>query len=226
MIALDDVCIQQGAFRLGPVSLQVPRGCYGVLMGKTGCGKTTLLEAVAGLRPVTAGAIRVRGVDVTRLAPAARDVGYVPQDGALFRTMTVRDNLAFALDLHKVDSAATEARVGELARWLHVEHLLERRAVGLSGGETQRIALGRALAYGPPVLLLDEPLSALDEETRARLIELLRGMRVRRQVTVLHVTHSRREARLLGDIIFRLDAGRIEVARPLVLSPIAQDNLR
>jgi molybdate/tungstate transport system ATP-binding protein len=219
MIELADVCLAQGNFRLERISLTVPRGCYAVLMGKTGCGKTTILEAIAGLRRVASGRIRGSGSDVTGLPPAARDVGYVPQDGALFSTMSVRDNLAFALDLHRVPLDVTEARVQQLAGWLHVEHLLERRAVGLSGGETQRIALGRALAYGPPLLLLDEPLGALDEETRGSLIELLRGVRARSQVTVLHVTHSGHEARELGDIVFRLHEGRIEVTQPLRLTP-------
>jgi ABC-type sugar transport system ATPase subunit len=98
-----------------------------------------------------------------------------------------------------------------LADWLHVTHLLDRRAVGLSGGETQRIALGRALANHPPVLLMDEPLSSLDEETRERMIELLQQLPQQAQVTVLHVTHSRREAEQLGDVIFRLHEGQIEV---------------
>jgi molybdate/tungstate transport system ATP-binding protein len=218
VIAVENVCIAQGRFRLEGISFAVPRGCYAVLMGKTGGGKTTLLEAVAGLRRVVSGRIALGGRDVTRLSPATRDVGYVPQDGALFRTMTVRDNLAFALDLQRVPLNLVERRVRQLADWLHIEPLLERRAVGLSGGETQRIALGRALAYGPPVLLLDEPLSALDEDTRDRLIDLLRGIRARAQVPVLHVTHSRHEAELLGDIIYRLHEGRIEIVRPLMLS--------
>jgi ABC-type sugar transport system ATPase subunit len=218
MLTLDDISIQQGRFRLEHIAFTVPRGCYAVLMGKTGCGKTTLLEAIAGLRPVASGRILLGGVDVTNLPPAARDLGYVPQDGALFRTMTVRDNLAFALDLHHVPAGLADERVRQLAGWLQIEPLLERRAVGLSGGETQRVALGRALAYGPPLLLLDEPLSALDEDTRARLVALLRGIRQRGRVTVLHVTHSRHEARLLGDVILRLQAGRIEVVRPLLLS--------
>jgi ABC-type sugar transport system ATPase subunit len=221
MIELRDVAIAQGSFRLEDVSLAVPRGCYAVLMGKTGCGKTTLLEAIAGLRSVAGGQILMGGIDVTRFPPAARDLGYVPQDGALFRTMTVRANLAFALELHHVPEDTLERRVRQLAGWLEIESLLDRRAVGLSGGETQRVALGRALAYGPPVLLLDEPLSALDEGTRDRLLGLLHGIRQRGQVTVLHVTHSQHEARLLGDIIFRLQHGLVEVVRPLLLSATA-----
>src|SRR5262249_26026002 len=158
------------------------------LMGKTGCGKTTVLEAIAGLRPIDSGRIVLYGRDVTHVTPAQRYVGYVPQDGALFHTMTVRDNLAFALHVRRIPAAQMRARVGELAEWLHVTHLLERRAVGMSGGETQRIALGRALAIRPPILLMDEPLSSLDEETRDRMMELLRGLPQRERVTVLHIS--------------------------------------
>lgn len=213
MIAVEGLTLTQGDFHLRSVALTVPRGCYAVLMGQTGSGKTTLLEAIAGLRAVRAGQIVVGGRDVTHLPPAARDVGYVPQDGALFRTMTVADNLAFGLMLRRVSVKQIAARVKQLARWLRVEHLLMRRAIGLSGGETQRIALGRALAYGPPVLLMDEPLSSLDEETREHLVGLLRGIRRRGAVTVLHVSHSRYEADQLGDLVLRLHEGRIEVER-------------
>lgn len=195
------------------VSLHVPAGKYAILMGRTGCGKTTVLEAVAGLRSILSGRIVLNGRDVTYSSPAQRDVGYVPQDGALFRTMTVRDNLAFALTIRNLAPPAVHARVEQLADWLQIGHLLERRAVGLSGGETQRIALGRALANHPPILLMDEPLSSLDEETRDRMIELLKGLPQRARVTVLHISHSRHEAEQLGDWIFRLQAGRIEVIK-------------
>jgi ABC-type sugar transport system ATPase subunit len=210
MIEVRDLSIQQGGFRLDGIALAVPKGRYAVLMGKTGSGKTTVLEAVAGLRRPTAGRILLGDRDVTWLDPADRDVGYVPQDGALFRTMTVRQNLVFALAIRRRPADAIAKRVEELAGWLEIGHLLDRRAIGLSGGETQRIALGRALAHGPPVLLMDEPLGSLDEETRERLIGVFRGIRARYDVTVLHVSHSRHEARQLGDIVFRLQDGRIE----------------
>ncbi len=215
MIEVRDLAIRQGGFRLDGVSLAVPRGAYAVLMGRTGSGKTTVLEAIAGLRHAAAGSVHLGGRDVTALDPADRAVGYVPQDGALFRTMTVRQNLGFALALRRRPPAEVEARVRELADWLGVEALLDRRAVGLSGGETQRIALGRALAHGPPVLLLDEPLAALDEETRDRLIGVFREMRARYAVTVLHVSHSLYEAGQLGDLILRLQDGRVETVRPV-----------
>ncbi len=213
MIDVDHLCLRQGSFLLEDVSLHVPAGKYAILMGKTGCGKTTVLEAIAGLRSVVSGKIVLHDREVTHRTPAQRDVGYVPQDGALFRTMTVRDNLAFALTIRNVSAAKIRERVEQLASWLHIGYLLERRAVGLSGGETQRIALGRALANHPPVLLMDEPLSSLDEETRDQMLELLQGVPRRAQVTVLHVSHSRHEAEQLGDWIFRLHDRRIEVIK-------------
>jgi molybdate/tungstate transport system ATP-binding protein len=214
MIEVRDLAIRQGRFRLDGISLSVPRGSYAVLMGRTGSGKTTVLEAVAGLRQPAAGRIRLGDRDVTALDPADRNVGYVPQDGALFRTMTVRQNLGFALAVHRWSADRARQRVQELAGWLEVAHLLDRRAVGLSGGETQRIALGRALAHAPPVLLMDEPLGSLDEETRERLIGVFRTIRAHAEVTVLHVSHSRHEADQLGDLIFRLQDGRVETIKP------------
>src|SRR5205823_7185689 len=115
MIVLDGVALRQGAFALAYVSLEIPAGRYGVLMGRTGCGKTSLLEAVAGLRPVAAGRIELNGTDVTAASPARRGVGYVPQDGALFKTQTVFDQLAFALVIRRWDRRKIEERVSELA---------------------------------------------------------------------------------------------------------------
>jgi ABC-type sugar transport system ATPase subunit len=209
MISVDNLSLRQGRFTLEGLSLTVPAGRYGVLMGRTGCGKTTVLEAVAGLRPIAGGRVLLGGRDVTRLPPAARGVGYVPQDAALFRTMTVREHLAFALEVRRERREVVERRVTELADWLGLTHLLDRKPAGLSGGEAQRVALGRALAFRPPVLLLDEPLSSLDEETRGQLVELLDGLRKGGGVTVLHVTHNRSEAERLGDVVFRLDGGKL-----------------
>jgi ABC-type sugar transport system ATPase subunit len=209
VIRLDDVSIRQGAFRLAGVNLEVPTGRYGVLMGQTGCGKTSLLEAIAGLRPVAGGRVVLGDRDVTGMPPGERGIGYVPQDAALFRTMTVYNHLAFALNLRREPRAAVQKRVGELADWLGITPLLPRRPVGLSGGEAQRVALGRALSFRPKYLLLDEPLSALDEATRGSIVELLDGLRKAGGVTVLHVTHSRPEAERLADVRFRLEGGRL-----------------
>lgn len=207
MISLVDVSIRQGGFTLAGVSLEVPAGQYAVLMGRTGSGKTTVLEAVCGLRPVASGRVVLHGRDVTTWGPAARGVGYVPQDAALFPTMTVRRHLAFALEIRRWDRAAIDQRVAQLATLLGIEHLLDRRPAGLSGGESQRVALGRALAIRPAVLLLDEPLSALDDDTRQEMYALLQRVRRHQPPTVLHVTHNRADALHLADRLLELRDG-------------------
>ncbi len=209
MIAVENLAVRQGAFALSGIAFAIQAGAYAVLMGRTGCGKTTLLEALAGLRAIEAGRIRLADRDVTQLPPAARNVGYVPQDAAVFRTMTVRENLAFALTVRKASPKQIEHRVAELAEWLGLTGLLDRRAVGLSGGEAQRVALGRALAFEPGVLLLDEPLSAIDDETREQLVALLETVKRSGRVTVLHVTHSQSEAARLADVVLRLSDGTV-----------------
>ena len=214
MIELENLAIRSGPFALASLSLSIPSGTYAVLMGGTGQGKTTILEAICGLRPVTAGRVLLNGQDMTRFKPADRSVGYVPQDLALFPTMTVRGHLEFALRLRRYGSEVIRQRVGELAGVLGIEPLLDRRMKGLSGGEGQRVALGRALSFRPRVLLLDEPLNALDETTRDRLCELLRSIQKESGLTTLHVTHSRAESRVLAEKLFVLEAGRV-TERPL-----------
>lgn len=209
MIAVEALSVRQGAFALDGVTFAVPTGAYAVLMGRTGSGKTTILESIVGLRRLTGGRVLLAGRDVTALPPAARDIGYVPQDAVLFKTMTVRENLAFALAVRKAPAKEIDARVNELAEQLGLTALLNRRAVGLSGGEAQRVALGRALAFRPAVLLLDEPLNAVDEGTRDRLAALFSAWRAEHATTVLHVTHNRAEAEQLGDVILRFENGRV-----------------
>ena len=209
MIERHEVSITAGDFRLLTVSTTRPRGQYGVLMGRTGSGKTTLLEAVCGLKHVTDGSIRLDGRDVTELHPAQRGIGFVPQDGALFQSMTVKQHLQFALDIRKWEAQQASDRVAELANMLQIEHLLHRRPHGLSGGERQRVALGRALSFRPSILCLDEPLSALDDETRDDIMILLKKVQQETHVTALHVTHSHLEAERLADCWLRIDSGVI-----------------
>ena len=209
MIQLDSIAWRAGAFRLENVCFTVPAGRYAVLMGRTGCGKTTLLEIICGLRTPRSGRVIIGDHDVTHELPAARGVGYVPQDGALFPTFTVREQLGFALRLRRRPAAEIAARVAQLADELGVTPLLDRLPQNLSGGERQRVALGRALAAKPKVLLLDEPLSALDEELRDDLTALLKRIQHEHAITVLHITHSRAEAAALADVVFRLNDGRI-----------------
>jgi ABC-type sugar transport system ATPase subunit len=214
MIAVENLSVRAGAFHLDDVSFAVADGEYGVLMGKTGSGKTTILEAICGLKRVRAGRVLLLGRDATRMRPADRGVGYVPQDLALFPTLNVRDHLAFGPHAHGWDRQAIARRVDELSELLGLGRLLDRNPQGLSGGEAQRVALGRALAFRPRVLLLDEPLSALDDETRAEMYTLLRSVQRLTGVTALHVTHSLAEAKVLADRILVLEAGAVS-ERPM-----------
>lgn len=207
MIAIENLCVRAGAFRLDGIGFEIPTGKHGVLMGKTGSGKTTILEALCGLREPESGRVALMGRDVTGLPPALRGIGYVPQDRALFHTMTVGENVGFALELRGLSRPEIDARVHELAGWLGLEKLLGRSPRGLSGGEAQRVALARALAAKPDVLVFDEPLSALDEDMRGEMCDLLAHVREHSNATILHVTHSKSEAARLADVVFVLTEG-------------------
>lgn len=209
MIAVEKLSLRAGAFALDDVSFVVPDGAYCVLMGKTGSGKTTLLEAICGLKPMSAGLIFLEHRDATALGPAERNIGFVPQDGALFMTHTVREHLEFALALRGWSEAACAERVGELAKLLQLSPLLDRFPHNLSGGERQRTALGRALSFRPKILCLDEPLSALDDEVRGEMVALLQRVRRETGVTSLHVTHNLHEADKLADLRLRIVEGRV-----------------
>ncbi|MEC7922289.1 MAG: ATP-binding cassette domain-containing protein [Planctomycetota bacterium] len=205
MISVKNLSLSVGEFSLENVSFEVPSRSYCALMGKTGCGKTTIIEAICGLRKVSSGNVILMSRDVTTLPPAERGIGFVPQDGALFSTMTVEKNLGFSLQVRGRPRAVIDERVQELAQLLGIAELLQRRVQGLSGGEKQRVALGRALAFEPGILCLDEPLSALDDDTKEGLIDLLGKVREETGVTTLHITHSLQEARSLCDMLLVME---------------------
>ena len=209
MLELKNLSIRAGDFCLLNLSIRIPAGAYAVLMGSTGCGKTTLLEALCGLRQVTGGQLLLLERELTGMAISQRRIGYVPQDGAVFPTMTVRENLGFAPMVRGDSPDQVAARVEELAEQLSIAPLLERRTKGLSGGEKQRVALGRALAADPHLLLLDEPLSALDDDTRYEMTRLLKQLQHETGVTTLHVTHNKQEAIELADVVYLLSDGQL-----------------
>lgn len=209
MISVQDLHLIQGQFTLTELSFEVPEGHYAVLTGKSGSGKTSLLEAICGLRRIQKGRILLGDTDVTALRPAERMIGYVPQDGALFPNYRVGEQLAFALIVRNHHAADITTRVEELAQLLGIAHLLDRYPDNLSGGEIQRVALGRTLALKPRVLCFDEPLCALDSDTHDEICELLQTTIKKQRITTLHITHNRMEAKILADTIFTLKDGKI-----------------
>jgi ABC-type Fe3+/spermidine/putrescine transport system ATPase subunit len=210
MIRIDNLNIHLGAFHLRNIQLRIQEGEYFVLLGPTGAGKSVLLECIAGIYTPESGSIFINNLDVTRCYPEERHVGYVPQDYALFPNMTVQQNLGYGLKTRKMSSADIREKVAAMMGQLGVTHLQERLPLFLSGGEKQRVALGRALITQPGILLLDEPLSALDENLRSQLAEELRKLQRSLSRTFLHVCHSFEEASLVADRIAIMRQGRIE----------------
>jgi iron(III) transport system ATP-binding protein len=200
-----------GAFMaLKDVSLDVAAGEFVCFLGPSGCGKTTLLRAIAGLDRQDAGRIFIGGRDVSNLPPAARDFGIVFQSYALFPNLTVAENIGFGLLNRKSDPAAVKRRVAELLETIGLPEQASKYPVQLSGGQQQRVALARALATSPSLLLLDEPLSALDARVRLRLRDELKALQRRLGITTIMVTHDQDEALGLADRLVVMNRGAIE----------------
>jgi len=224
LIELRGVTKRFGEFTIRNVDLKVEEGEYFIIMGPTGSGKTLLLQLIAGIYRPDRGRIIIGGEDVTDKPPERRGVGYVPQNYALFRNMSVYDNIAYGLRVRGLRGWEVKRRVEEVAEVLDIKHLLKREVHGLSGGEQQRIALARALVVGFKVMLLDEPLSALDPYTSKRLRGFLREVHERFSSTTIHVTHDFDEAYELGDRVAVMRSGEIEqVGKPseVVESPLS-----
>jgi ABC-type Fe3+/spermidine/putrescine transport system ATPase subunit len=225
MIEIEDLSLDLGEFHLRHVDLLVRDGEYVALLGPTGSGKTVLLECVVGLHRRHAGRVLVDGVDVTRLFPEERNVGYVPQDYALFPNLTVTENLAYGLKARRTPKERLAAQVGAMLAQLRLQALAGRYPLHLSGGEQQRVAIGRALLPGPRALLLDEPLSALDEGTRSELAAELRATQRAANGAFLHVCHNLDEALEVADriAVFR-DGALVQVGTPaeILLRPASR----
>jgi putative spermidine/putrescine transport system ATP-binding protein len=191
------------------VDLDVRAGEFVSLLGPSGCGKTTTLRMIAGLEPVDDGEIAIDGADVTDLPPQRRNLGMVFQNYALFPNLSAFENIAFALRVRRRPKAEVKARVNELLDTVHLREAADKYPHELSGGMQQRVALARALAIAPPLLLLDEPLSALDAAIRDALRTELRRLQRQLNVTVIYVTHDQAEAMALSDTIVVMENGRV-----------------
>ena len=210
LIEIRNVSITLGEFTVHDANVAVNQGEYFVLLGPTGAGKTVLLECLAGLYHPPRGDILVDGERVNDLPPERRGLGYLPQDYALFPHLDVAQNIGFGMKLRKKQAAEIAQKTQELASLLGITHLLKRSPVKLSGGERQRVALARALAIEPKVLLLDEPLSALDEQTREGLCVELRRVHQELGTTTVHVSHNFEETLMVADKIGILNQGRVQ----------------
>ena len=195
---------------LDDVSLEIPDGSLTALLGPSGSGKSTLLRVIAGLETPDDGSVRLAGRDVSSLPAHRRGVGFVFQHYAAFKHMTVAKNIAFGLDIRKRPKAEVRARVAELIELVHLEGLGDRYPSQLSGGQRQRMALARALAVEPEVLLLDEPFGALDARVRKDLRLWLRRLHDEVHVTTVIVTHDQEEAMEVADSVVVMHRGRIE----------------
>jgi sulfate transport system ATP-binding protein len=214
-IRIDGISKRFGDFQaLNNVSLDIPDGELTALLGPSGSGKSTLLRIIAGLETPDAGAIWIGDEDVSRVSPQKRGIGFVFQHYAPFKHMSVRDNVAFGLTIRKRPKAEINKRVTELLKLVQIEQFGDRYPAQLSGGQRQRMALARALAVEPSVLLLDEPFGALDARVRKELRSWLRRLHEETHVTTVFVTHDQEEAMDVSDTIVVMEAGRIEQVGP------------
>ncbi len=214
-LELKGVCKEFGDFKVRDVNLAVGEGEYFVVLGPTGAGKTLLLELIAGFHRPDEGRIYIDGIDVTDEPPEKRRVGYVPQSYTLFPHMTVEENIGFGLKVRGVKKEERQKLVERLMDSMGISKLRGRLPMTLSGGERQRVAIARALAVNPRLLLLDEPLSALDPRTKEPIRRELRRVHEAFGVTVIHVTHDQLEALMLADRLGIMNDGRlVQVGEP------------
>ncbi len=209
MIEVSDLRVALPGFALHGVSFHVAAGEFFTILGPTGAGKTLILESIAGMVPLAGGRIRIGGRDVTDLPPERREIGIVYQDQALFPHLSVAQNIRYGLR-YRPRAADREDRIAALVQRLGLAPLMQRGVANLSGGERQRVALARALAVAPEILLLDEPLSALDPNFREEIRDLLKGLHRETGITALMVTHDFAEAHFLAERTAVISAGRIE----------------
>ena len=210
MLELRKISKRLGDFYLQNINLTVKDEEYLVILGPTGTGKTVLLEIIAGMYPPDEGEIYFDGHNISRLDPEERQIGFVYQDYLLFPHLNVRDNILFALKIRKTHQANMKMQLEEMTDMLHIQHLLKRYPASLSGGEQQRVAIARALISSPKLLLLDEPLSALDPQNREIFQQEIKRIHQQTGIITMHITHDFREANAIADRIAVFHNGQIE----------------
>jgi molybdate/tungstate transport system ATP-binding protein len=206
LLKIENLSYKLGDFKLDNINFNVNQGEYFVLLGKSGSGKTLLLESIAGFHKIE-GKINFGGIDISKLPPELRDIGFVYQDFALFPNLNVKENIMFSKKYKK--KIKEENSFNDLVDFLDLTHLLDRRIDNLSGGERQRVAIARALFSEPKILLLDEPLSAIDPTFRNQIMKFLKDIHRKYNLTTIHVTHNFREASYLADRIAIVMNGKI-----------------
>ena len=215
MLEIKDTSLRAGDFTVSDINLTVASKEYFVLMGPTGSGKSLLVKAICGIIPIQKGSICIDGKDVTNLEPGKRQVGYVPQSSSLFPHLSVEENILFPLRIRKSNRKEALKKTAPIIDVLNISSLLERSTLNLSGGEQQKVALARALSFDPKLLILDEPVSALDEPTRCEICKLLKTIQQDFSVTMVHVCHNLEEARIVSDRVAIFSQGRIVQAGTL-----------
>ncbi|MCQ2744648.1 MAG: sn-glycerol-3-phosphate ABC transporter ATP-binding protein UgpC [bacterium] len=196
------------------INLEIKDKEFIVLVGSSGCGKSTILRLISGLEDITSGEIFIDDKKVNNVHPKDRDIAFVFQSYALYPHMSVYENIAFGLKMHKIDKKTIATKVKEVAKALNLEELLDRKPKELSGGQRQRVALGRAIVRNPKVFLMDEPLSNLDANLRVQMRSEIKQLHQRLGTTFIYVTHDQTEALTMGDRIVVLDKGIIQQVAP------------
>lgn len=209
MLEIKDLTADLGEFSLKNINLQINKGEYFVILGPTGAGKTILLELIAGIYSADKGKIIIDNQEITEKPPKNRPISMVYQDYMLFPHLTVEDNIKFGLERNEKSEEDINQKVDELANLLDISDLLHRYPGTLSGGESQRVAIARSLVMNPKILLLDEPVSALDVPSQKKIRDELKKIHRKTDVTIMHVTHSREEAIRLGERMSIMNNGEI-----------------
>lgn len=215
MLRIDDLTItyprakSEKYIAVNHVNMSADDGEITVIMGKSGCGKTSVLKAIAGLIPTESGTMLLNGIDISKLETKDRNIAMVSQNIALYPSMTVYDNIAMPLRASKTPPLEIDRRVKETAKLLEIDWLLSRRPGQLSGGQQQRVAIGRAIVKRPELYLFDEPFSSLDSELREKMQHELMSLRTMLDAPIVFVTHDRREAMIMADKLIVMAQGKI-----------------